>query len=254
MVTWKGKTIWNDELLGSELLLIDDSEASTDPRARKSFGANFKESIYGGNIKINTRGKTSVDMRPVWRVLVCCNETPENLSVIPPLEEGISDKVILLKVQPISTPMPAKTVEEKKNFSAALMAELPAFLDYIEHFHTPDHLADSRDGVIAYKDPILLEAINEISPEHKLETLLAMSLKSGDFDLSTGESKFYSSADVQSLLQHRDSPSHEQAKELLRFSSNCGRYLTLLSNSKCRFVKSSKKVNGITHYEIYKTE
>ena len=132
MATWSGKTLWNDELLRSELLLIDDSEASTDIRARKSLGANFKESIYGENIKIHTRGKTAMDMRPVWRVMICCNETPENLSVIPPLEEGIEDKVILLKVSPIVTPLPAQTVEQKKAFSNALKQELPAFLAYLD--------------------------------------------------------------------------------------------------------------------------
>jgi len=112
MTAWTGRLPWNDNLIAAELLLIDDSVASTDPRARKAFGAYFKEAIHAGNVTINTRRKTSFDLRPVWHVMVCCNETPENLSVIPPLEDGIEDKIILLKVAPIKTPMPACTVEE----------------------------------------------------------------------------------------------------------------------------------------------
>lgn len=250
MATWKGKTLWNDELLGAELLLIDDSEASTDPRARKAFGANFKESIYGGNIKIHTRGKTAMDMRPVWRVMICCNETPENLSVIPPLEEGIEDKVILLRVSAIKTPMPAQNVDEKKAFSQALKDELPAFLDYIESFETPAHLLDSRDGVTAWKDQELHESIRKISPEHQLESLISMSFKNGFLGISSGESKFMSAADVQSRLQDRDSPTANQARELLKYGPNCGRYLSSLRDSKSIYVTKSKTVDGICLYEI----
>ena len=42
MTAWTGILPWNDNLLGAELLLIDDSVASTDIRARKAVGARFK--------------------------------------------------------------------------------------------------------------------------------------------------------------------------------------------------------------------
>lgn len=250
MSNWRGKTLWNDELLGSELLLIDDSEASTDPRARKALGAHFKENIYGLNVKVQTRCKTAVDMRPVWRVMICCNETPENLSVIPPLEEGIEDKIILLRVSAIKTPMPAQSVDQKKAFSEALKEELPAFLSYIESFETPEHLKDSRDGVVAWKDDHLLNSICEISPEYQLDSLLAICLDCNLFAIPSGESKFMKAADVQSVLQDRGSPTLSQARELLRYAPNCGRYLSSLIKSESRYVTASKKLDGIEHYKI----
>jgi hypothetical protein len=250
MTAWSGQLPWNDNLLAAELLLIDDSVTSTDPRARKAFGSRFKESIYAGDVEINTRRKSSLSLRPVWRVMVCCNETPENLSVIPPLEEGIEDKIILLKVSSIETPMPARSVEEKEAFTSALIDELPAFLHHLEHFEVPDHLSDSRSGVTAWKDPDLLQAVSEISPEKHLETLIALAIAKGHFPAIDQNGEWMSAADVQSILQSRDSPTANQALNLLKHAPNCGRYLATLSRQGSPYVATDKPKlkNGITHY------
>jgi len=251
MTAWTGKLPWNDNLLAAELLLIDDSVSSTDPRARKAFGSHFKEAIYAGDVSINTRRKSSIELRPVWRVMVCCNETP-NLSVIPPLEDAIEDKIILLKISHITTPMPACSTEEKAAFRMGLAAELPAFLRYLESVTVPDHLADAnaRSGVTAWKDPELLQAITEISPEKRLENLLSLALTKGFFPIDAGESEWMPAAEVQSNLQNRESPTSTQAQNLLSFHAACGTYLTTLRSKGSPFVTASKLVNGIRNYQL----
>ncbi len=252
MIAWSGQLPWNDNLLRAELLLIDDSVTSTDPRARKAFGSRFKESIYAGDVEINTRRKSSLSLRPVWRVMVCCNETPENLSVIPPLEEGIEDKIILLKVSNVETPMPARTVEEKEAFSSALSAELPAFLHDLELIQVPDHLSDSRSGVTAWKDPDLLQAVSDISPEKNLENLIALAIAKGHFPNINEEGEWMSAADVQSILQNREAPTSSQACNLLRYGTNCGRYLAALGRQGSLYVSNAKPkpIHGTVHYLI----
>lgn len=250
MTAWTGKLPWNDNLLGSELLLIDDSVASTDPRARKAFGSRFKEAIYAGNVEINTRRKSSIELRPVWRVMVCCNETPENLSVIPPLEDGIEDKIILLKVSPVSTPMPAKTPEEKRSFQSALHDELPAFLHWIDQMETPAHLSDSRSGVTAWQDQDLLQAITELSPEQRMENLIALAMTKGFMRIERGENAWMSATEIQGLLQDRDSPTHQQAKTLLSYDANAGRYLSTLLKNRSAYVTEKKILHGIAQYQM----
>ena len=252
MTAWSGQLPWNDNLLAAELLLIDDSVTSTDPRARKHFGSRFKESIYAGDVEINTRRKSSLSLRPVWRVMVCCNETPENLSVIPPLEEGIEDKIILLKVSPVNTPMPARAVEEKEAFAAALTDELPAFLHHLDSFEVPCHLSDSRSGVTAWKDPELLRAVTEISPEKSLESLIALAIAKGHFPEINQGGKWMSAVAVQSILQDRDSPTSSQAFTLLKHAPNCGRYLATLGRHRSPYVSGDrpKIIKGTTHYLI----
>lgn len=254
MTAWTGKLPWNDDILRTELLLIDDSVSSTDPRARKAFGSNFKESIYAGDVSINTRRKSSLSLRPVWRVMVCCNETPENLSVIPPLEDGIEDKIILLKVSRIKTPMPAGTVDEQIAFSAAIRAEMPAFIYQLVGFTIPAHLTDSRSGVTAWKDQSLLDAVMEISPEKRLENLIALAVGKGFFDLAPGESKWMPAAEVQSKLEDRDSPTASQAQTLLRFHATCGRGLAHLAKHGSPFVNATRIFQGTAQYLITRPE
>lgn len=252
MTAWTGRLPWNDDILRTELLLIDDSVSSTDPRARKAFGSNFKEFIYAGDVTINTRRKSSLSLRPVWRVMVCCNETPENLSVIPPLEEGIEDKIILLKVRRIKTPMPASTVDEKSAFAAAIRAELPAFIEHLEGFAIPEHLSDSRSGVTAWKDQNLLDAVMEISPEKRLENLIALAVEKGFFGIDPGKSKWMPAAEVQSKLEDRDSPTASQAQTLLRFHATCGRGLAHLTKHGSPFVTESRTYQGTAQYLIHR--
>lgn len=254
MIAWRDKLPWNDDLLRAELLLIDDSVTSTDPRARKAFGSNFKASIYAEGVSINTRRQSSLSLRPVWRVMVCCNETPENLSVIPPLEDGIEDKIILLKVSRITTPMPAATVDEKQAFRAAIRAELPAFIHHLETFTIPAHLSDSRSSVTAWKDHTLLDAVMEISPEKRLESLIALALQKGFISHAPGESKWMSAAEVQSKLEDRDSPTASQAQTLLRFHATCGRALAHLAKHGSPFVKETRTFQGTAQYLITRPE
>lgn len=247
MTAWSGKLPWNDNLLGAELLLIDDSVSSTDPRARKAFGAMFKEAVYAGDVTINTRQKSSFSCRPVWRVMICCNETPENLSVIPPLEEGIEDKIALLRVNKITPPMPAEAPAEKKAFAAALNDELPAFLHMLEKVELPPSLKDSRSGVTAWKDPQLLKDLMEISPEVSFENMLEIALTGNIFSEEPQETIWMSAVEVRNLLDS-NSQTRQQASTLLKYDPNTGRYLSTLKKRGSRIVKESKVVNGQTRY------
>ncbi len=256
MTAWTGQLPWNDDLLGSELLLIDDAVSSTDPRARKAFGARFKEAIYAGDVAINTRRKSSVTMRPVWRVMVCCNETAENLSVIPPLEEGIEDKISLLKVSVIKTPMPASSSDEREKFSTALKKELPYFLGYLESINVPDELKDSRTGVLAWKDPQLLASVNNISPEQKLENLIQLCMQNQTLSCENGE-RWITASELESILTDNNSRSRSQAQALLKYHAACGSYLSTLVKRGSEYVTASKKVKGTTRYLLkspYPTE
>ena len=196
-----------------------------------------------------------MSFRPVWRVVICCNETPENLSVSPPMEDGIEDKIILLKVSPVDTPMPATSPDQKLAFQLALKEELPMFLNYIDGLVVPDHLADpeARSGVIAWKDADLLESVEAISPERQLESLLALSIDKGSMPSIDSAGTWMSAADVQSALQAQGSVTASQANPLLKYGPACGRYLSTLSKKGSPYVSGKeipKQIGGITHYLI----
>lgn len=170
--------------------------------------------------------------------------------MIPPLEDGIEDKIVLLKVRPVKTPMPAGTVDEKNAFAAALRAELPAFLAHLEAFEIPTHLSDSRSGITAWQDQELLESVREISPEKRMENLLSLCIQKGHFNIDRGESKWMAAAEVEVILVDRDSPTASQAQTLLKYDAACGRNLSALTKHGSPFVTDKRGNQGTTQYLI----
>ncbi len=251
MTAWNGNLVWNDNLLAAELLLVDDSEASTDIRSRRKLGARFKESIYADAVEIHTRRKTSLSMRPVWRVMLCCNKTPENLSVIPPLEDGIEDKIILLECQHVTLPFRTVTANEKDIASKAILTELPAIAHFLEQYEIPDHLVLDRDGVIPYKDKNLLHALNELSPEDRLESILQITLEKNELKLvAKGETKWFSAIELETHLKDFNSFAKDAARQLLTHANCTGRYLSALHKKGSPYVTNMKIKDGRNLFEI----
>jgi hypothetical protein len=224
---WTGATLWNDDLLKAELLLIDDENAATDIRARRNLGASLKTALFAANVGINRRNNSSIHVRPVWALVVCCNDTPESLQVIPPLDADLIDKVILLRPEPITPPVDTASVEGKAEYHTMISAELPQFVSFLLGFQLPPELRDPRCGVIAYRDPQLLEKAGATAPEHQLEELLIAALKTGwGYDLSG----LITAVDLQMRLLDTHSPVREQARSLFSWQAACGTYLARLAD------------------------
>ncbi len=225
---WSGGLVWNDDLFSSELLLLDDCQGSTDHRSRMNFASAFKESIYSDEVQLRKRNTSSLSARPVWRVMVCCNDTPENLLVLPPINSDTSDKVILLKTENITPPVNTSTPEGKQALRRMIIDELPAFVNHLDGFKVPDELSDSRSGVMAWRHPELVEAIESMKPEARLEEILSTAFSSYLWEDLPAT---LTANEIESRLLHRDSPVQVQAKSLFgTWSAACGTYLGRLAD------------------------
>jgi hypothetical protein len=235
--SWSGGMLWNDDLVGSELLLVDDCVGSTDIRSRRNFGASFKEAIYPHVIQLRKRNSSSIAVRPVWACVVCCNDTPESLQIIPPLDNDLADKVALLHVIGVQLPVDTSTPEGKLELQALIRSELPAFAQQLVDWVTPEELHDSRSGVKAWRDPILTDAVDAHSPARRLEDLLEAALTHmgiwGDLP------KEMTSADIQGRLEDNQSPVRDQARQLCTWHGAMGSALAKLARSGSEFVTLS---------------
>jgi hypothetical protein len=223
---WSGGMLWNDDLVGCELLLVDDATASTDIRARRNFGANFKESIYSPVVQLRKRNTSSISVRPVWAVMVCCNSTPESLQIIPPLDADLSDKVALLKTARITPPMDTSTPDGKKELQRRIRAELPAFAHALLSFTVPEELGDSRSGIAAWRDAELEDAVDATGPERRLESLLEIAF---DHHLWHDLPATLSAAQIETRLIHSESPVRDLARHLFLYPAAAGKYLAKLA-------------------------
>jgi hypothetical protein len=224
---WAGGMLWNDDLVGAEMLLVDDCAGSTDMRARRCFGAAFKEAMYPHIVQLRKRHSSSVSVRPVWACIVCCNDTPEALQIIPPLDADMSDKVILLHVSPLRLPVDTSTPAGRATLQTMIRNELPAFVHQLETWVTPEELHDTRSGIKAWRDPDLLDSVDANSPARRVETLITAAIENRGIwhDLP----RELTAIEIETRLTDPHSPVRDQARALFHWHGACGSALSRLA-------------------------
>jgi hypothetical protein len=240
-----GATTFNSEHFGAEHLMIEDESASTDIRARRNLGAAIKNLTVNTVQRCHGKNRTALSLTPFWRLTISVNEEPENLMVMPPIDESISDKIIMLKAYRSDMPMPTSTPSEREAFFKALRAELPAFLYDLMRWEIPEKLKNARFGICAYQHPELLEALNDIQPELQLLSII-------DQDLIFGMDNNDWSGTAERLeqkLTDQEAAFNHKSRKLLYYSNACGTYLGRLAKHVPERI-SSRKVNGTTIWTI----
>lgn len=170
-----GATQFNAELFGAEHLAMGDESPSTNLTARRKFGAQIKTFVAEEHQYMHDKFCTARTMRPFWRLTISLNDEPENVLTLPPFEDSIEDKLMLLHAQRFSWPMRLVTPQEKKAFAKQFALEIPAFLHWLtKEFKMPDHVTHPRWTVAAYHSPRLLNGLTEVSPECRLLELIRM--------------------------------------------------------------------------------
>lgn len=228
-----GKAGFNGEMLGAEHLRIGDENPHTNIQARREFGAQIKNIAVEGTQRIEAKYCEAMNLRPFWRLTISLNDEPENLLVLPPLDEHTLDKLMLFKARKLPMPMPTATPEQR----AALTGELPHYLHWLLHEWTmPEALVSQRYGVTHFHHPEIIEGVEGFEPHRELRALIDAELFSDPTaDAWTG------TADELELWLTGDSRSHSRpARKLLEGRGSCGRYLGRLSREANGGVKETR--------------
>jgi hypothetical protein len=88
--------------------------------------------------------------------------------ILPPFEESILDKIILLKAVKRQFPVTINTIEERNKFGKDLLQELPAFLFFLSQWKIPVELKCDRFGITHYHHPELVSELETYTPENDL--------------------------------------------------------------------------------------
>ena len=240
-----GKTSFNAELFGAEHLMIEDEAASTDIRTRTTLGSFIKMITVNRTQSCHGKNKQALTLTPWWRLSISVNEEPEHLMVLPPLDDSVKDKIILLQAFKKPMPMAAETDVEKEAFWNQLQQEIPAFLDYLQHWQIPDELRNSRFGIATYHSPTLIAALGELQPEVRLLNIIDGS----HYAICAGHDWEGPAVELQRALTLRDAKMEHEARQLLSWANACGTYLGRLAKQFPDRV-SSRAVNGTTLWMI----
>jgi hypothetical protein len=166
------KTTFNADLIGAEHLMIEDEVASTDNRTRRHFGARMKDFTVNQMQSCHPKNGQAISLTPFWRLSISLNEEPENLLILPPIDESLADKIMLIRTRKLPMPMPTGTLAERAAFWNKLVSELPAFLHSLLNMEIPAELRCERFGVKHYHHPDLLAAIDALAHESRLLALI----------------------------------------------------------------------------------
>ncbi len=165
-----GKTQFNGELFGAEHLMLEDEVGSGSQADRAKFGEAIKNFTVSTRVQsLHSKGRDAVNLPAFWRVSVTLNDEPQALLTLPPLENGIEDKIILLRGTRAPMPMPTDDGEQQAKFRETLLSELPAFLDWLlNDYEIPAEFRDSRFVVKTWHHPEIRAELEKLSPEAQL--------------------------------------------------------------------------------------
>jgi hypothetical protein len=216
-----GATDFNGDLFGCEHLIIEDEEASTDIRARRNFGTKIKEITANQTHSCHAKFRPAISLAPFWRLTISVNDEPENLMILPPIDESLQDKIIILKAAKHPMPMPTASDHERGLFMQALIAELPHFAHFLTQWQIPAKLVSQRYGITHFHHPEILEALGTLAPETKLLELIDTAL----FDSPAAACWEGSANNLERELTKDSSLVRREAIQLLSFPVACGTYL-----------------------------
>ncbi len=170
---------FNAELAGVTLAGLHDSALPSDLASVNALWGKCKKLVADRDHSIE--GK-HVDARTLplagLRTVVTCNFGEEASRLLAPviLDDGMSDKVILLRGYPPNTPRPATGTPEAIEATRRILASLPAVAWYLgNEYQLPSALRDAeqnRYGVASWHHPDLVGIIRSAHPDNPLGDLL----------------------------------------------------------------------------------
>lgn len=167
-----GESGFNSDLFHAEHLMIEDEAPSTDMRARRTLGSFIKQVAANTVHRLHAKNANALTLEPGWRLTISCNDEPEHLLTLPPLDESLLDKIIMLRCSRPAEPFNDGTPGGRKRYWDRLAAEVPAYVHHLLGWTIPDALTCPRFGVSAFQHPELVEALLELSSERQLLSLV----------------------------------------------------------------------------------
>lgn len=221
-----GRTTFNADLVGSPVLAMDDEIASNSKAQRVSLGKAIKNIAVTNRHRIEMKGVDGVELDPHWRIVIAANDEPEDLQILPELNNSLRDKLLMLHCSKGGLPMPARTREQKEAFWNALVRDIPGFLHHMHDDENRDAYGDDRMMVTGWQDSYVETALLSTPQDQQLIELIdSMHWWSDKTERTLRASELHS------LLTGRDSPVRYEARRLLDWKNAAGTLLGKLAKS-----------------------
>jgi hypothetical protein len=166
----QGKTSFNKTAAEHPVWSIDDPQKLVDYDSHKMFGEAIKAHVANPRVSYHPKHKDSIEIPWYGRLFMTCNTDPQSLSVLPPMDNAVADKIMLFKFTDHHHPFGTNKENE-----AIIAAELPHFLRWLLDYSPPGHVVweeNKRFGIRPYHHPEMLHTAQEDNPATKLIEVL----------------------------------------------------------------------------------
>ena len=235
-----GRTNFNADLCEAEHLILDDEYMATDIRSRLAFAANIKKHCVGNNVvTYHAKGKDGFPVSPWWRVSCTLNDNPERLLALPPMDEDVADKVILLKAYKQPLPCIDGTAAGYAMLWTKINEELSAYLYNLTTYEIPQAYHCVRYQVKSFHHPDLASELGRMTPQRSLlETIDSYLWISAEDGLIGGDKSEILSwqgtaKKLREIFIGGQAPTHiqRQFNEAIKSDVSLGKYLSRLEDS-----------------------
>jgi hypothetical protein len=240
-----GQTSFNGNLFGAEHLSIEDEHPYTDIHSRRNFGAKIKEVTAIEAQNAHKKFRDGVTLPVFWRLTISVNDEPENLMILPPIDDSLSDKLIIFKVCEGAVKDPTATVTQRNAFWRKLTSELPAYIDYILNtWMIEKDFVSQRYGVMHFQHPEVLLKLGELAPETRLLQLIDAEIFKPINNVARTLDWVGGAIDLEKVLTSSLSDVQYQARSLLNWQGACGTYLGRLKKQCSARISHTKPHRG----------
>lgn len=161
-------TQFTSDFTNKPVLMIDDKACDTDNRTRAKFTTRVKALVAKAKIRHHAKFQTPVEVPYRGRLIICCNDDPQSLSVLPNLDAATSDKIIMLRLGNVHFRF--GSFEQNAKWVAS---ELPYFARFLMGWRIPEEMSDMRYGVRAYQHESMKQAVAEHGVAHTVVEILS---------------------------------------------------------------------------------
>lgn len=226
-----GDSPFNADLVGSELLVVDDDAASKDHRSRLALAQNIKTNLFAGSFRLEAKGRDAIDCHPVHALVMAVNEDPDHLRVLPELDESMDDKINLFRTKAALIPNGGDMNEIQNR----LTASLPSFLYNLDRRDLAEAYND-RNRLKCFRHPEVINALGCLSPERQLLELIHQCYSVTNAIQEEGKWVGVAS-ELEGRLTENQAVTANSARRLFSWQGACGTYLGRLADMEGAGVK-----------------
>ena len=241
-----GKTHFNEDLAGAELLAMDDEHSSAlEQKDQNNLSAFLKWIAVKSDHRVAPKNQKAQRLNIITTAMICTNLEPQNLKIIPlPMDNDMRNRQHIFKCEKHEMPMPVTSPEEKKAFYAQLERDLPAIHHHLdEEYQMPKAIADLPDERFpckAWQHPEIISLIMKGSPVMKFRDIVLSVLKKEGWYFANDLAVKFAAND------HLKRSVRSLAKDLQMIGNNLAKWKDLCPTE----IREQKKVKGINKWRI----